>query len=791
MYSRTTTNSHSGILARLIAWLGPKSLLVWFLLLVALGIFAGGLAELVSGLEFNSLLLIVVVGMTTEWLLGVLPMRGWPAALLGLIFGADFVLVRVGRLSDEMAESVRAVLTLIGQLIAWAWERLHYLASYSFKTGDFRLTPGRVVNWATVPHAFSVLWTGIGTLLSRAYDWLAALFAGNAAYDPVATALVWGFVVWLCAAWAGWNVSHKRQAVVGLLPAGLLLSFLLSYTYASSGVLLPFLGVLLILIALTGHQERERRWTIADIDFSRDLWSELVMVAIGVSLALVLASAIFPSFSYRKLADWIDSLTASQEEPPPSQEIAASLGVEQRPAPPQPVRPVQLLRSTDLPRRHLIGSGAELSRMVAFVVTTGEIPPLSYEPYMDYEMLDITIPRHYWRSLTYDHYFGQGWSTSALEITGYKAGEVLLGASAPYTRVLRQEVKIIGELGNVVFVDGQLISLDQDYEVAWRPPDEMFAATTEKRTYRADSRLPVYTVEALQADTAEYPAWIRERYLQLPESTPERVYALARDLTATPPTPYDRAAAIESYLREFPYTLDVPKPPGGADIADYFLFELQKGYCDYYATAMVVLARAAGLPARLVVGYASGRYDMNSGRYIVTEADAHAWVEVYFPTYGWIEFEPTAGIAPMTRPREHDAEPIWPEAEQRPLGPLVPPTEKTALSDMPLWLWIVAGVGTIVVVVLGASGIDSVLLLLRRSSEGMATTLYNRLRRAGRRLHVAAHAGDTPYEFGRVLTARTLAVAELRHDEELLPPQRMKSLCWLSFMRARGILLTP
>lgn len=771
MYARATTNSHTGLMARVVAWVGPKNLLVWFLLLVTLGIFAGGLVEMVDGLAFDFIFLIVFMAMTIGWLLGLLPIRGWLATLFGLLFGAEFVMTRVGRLGDEMAAIVRAAFALVGQVFAWIWERLLYLASYSFEARAFQLTPVRSVDWLAIPNAFGVLWTGMSTLLSRAYTWLSAILSGGGTYDPVATALVWGFVVWLCAIWAGWKISHKRQTVVGLLPAGLLLSFLLAYTYMSSGILLPFLGVLLVLIALTGHQERESRWAIADIDFSRDLWSELIMVTVSVSLALVLASAVLPTFSYRKLADWIDQLTAKEEEAPSqSEEIAKSLGVEQRPAP-QPARPIQLLqRSTDLPRRHLIGSGPELSRLVAFVVSTGEIPPFSYEPYMDYEMMDITIPRHYWRSLTYDRYFGQGWSTSAMELAEYKAGELIFEAEAPNTRILRQEVRIIGELGNVVYVDGQLISLDQDFEVAWRPPGELFAATTKERIYRADSRLPVYTVEALQADTADYPEWILERYLELPDSTPERVRALARDLTATQPTPYDRATAIESYLRQFPYTLDVPKPPARADIADYFLFDLQKGYCDYYATAMVVLARAAGLPARMVVGYASGRYDMSSARYIVTEADAHAWAEVYFPSYGWIEFEPTGGIVPITRPRETEDAPILPDVNRQPLEPLVPPAEKPSWAGMLLWQWVLIGLSAVVVLVLGGSGIDSALLLLRRSPEAMASVLYNRLRRAGRRLQVEAHEGDTAYEFGKNLIARILEVARFRRDDDLLPP---------------------
>ncbi len=773
MYTRVANHHQAGFMARALAWIGPRGIILWLLLLVTLSIFASGLVELVAGLELGFALTVILVAMTAGWLMGVSSISGWLATLVGLVSGAVFDLIRVGRLGGEIFDIGRAIVTVIGQMLAWLWERLLYLASYSIKTREFGLTPVRVVEWETVPTAINVVWDGITTLLSRAYGWLASIFAGEPTYEPVGSVLVWGFVVWLCALWAGWMVSRKRHAIIGLLPAGFLLSFLLAYTYEPSGVLLPFLGVMLVLIALTGHYARESRWSIANIDFSRDLWREVAMAATGVSVVLVLASAILPSFSYRKFADWLDELTAREEvEQTEVQEIAKSLGVEQQPPPAQPVRPAQLLSSTDLPRRHLIGSGPELRRLVAFVISTGEIPPLRDDPSMDYRMMEIDVPRHYWRSLTYDNYFGQGWSTSSMGINAYEAGQLFVNPETiSNTRLLRQEVRIIGELGGIVYVDGQFVSVDKDYEVAWRPPDEVFAVTTPERFYRADSLLPVYTVEGLQAAGTQYPEWILERYLQLPDATPQRVRTLARDLTATQPTPYDRAIAIESYLREFPYTLDVPPPTGQPDIADYFLFELQKGYCDYYATAMVVLARAAGIPARMVVGYATGNYDIVNARYVVTEADAHAWVEIYFPGYGWIEFEPTGGIAPITRPRETEEPTVWPTRELVPLVSSSADSDKWAMPPLVLLaLWILAGIVGVALFILAVSGIDSALLLLRRSPVAMATLLYNRMRKYARHLQLQTAAGSTPYEFGHFLTARVLEIAGSHRDEELLPP---------------------
>ncbi|MBK8796669.1 MAG: transglutaminase domain-containing protein [Anaerolineales bacterium] len=107
---------------------------------------------------------------------------------------------------------------------------------------------------------------------------------------------------------------------------------------------------------------------------------------------------------------------------------------------------------------------------------------------------------------------------------------------------------------------------------------------------------------------------------------------------------------MERYLRTFPYDLSVPPlPEAVTDVADYFLFDLQRGYCDYYATSFVVLARAAGIPARFVTGFTSGAWNPTEQVWTVTEANAHSWPEVYFPAVGWVPFEPTAGRPELTR----------------------------------------------------------------------------------------------------------------------------------------------
>lgn len=135
---------------------------------------------------------------------------------------------------------------------------------------------------------------------------------------------------------------------------------------------------------------------------------------------------------------------------------------------------------------------------------------------------------------------------------------------------------------------------------------------------------------------------INKRYTQLPFLITERVKNLAKDLTKDCNNNYDKAKAIETYLSStYTYTLSPGTPPRNQDFVDYFLFEGKKGYCTYYATAMVVLLRCIGIPSRYVEGYVMPPTAEN-GVYKVTNEQAHAWVEVYFEGFGWIPFEPTA-----------------------------------------------------------------------------------------------------------------------------------------------------
>lgn len=140
---------------------------------------------------------------------------------------------------------------------------------------------------------------------------------------------------------------------------------------------------------------------------------------------------------------------------------------------------------------------------------------------------------------------------------------------------------------------------------------------------------------------------ILQRYLQLPASLPQRVRELALEVAGGAETPFDQALAVESFLRlNYPVDTAIPPTPPGRDPVDYFLLDLKRGYSDYHASAMVVLLRSLGIPARLTTGYYldTAEYNAEGDYYLVRQRHAFSWPEVYFAGVGWVEFSPTPGV---------------------------------------------------------------------------------------------------------------------------------------------------
>jgi transglutaminase-like putative cysteine protease len=158
--------------------------------------------------------------------------------------------------------------------------------------------------------------------------------------------------------------------------------------------------------------------------------------------------------------------------------------------------------------------------------------------------------------------------------------------------------------------------------------------------YEADSDIATPASADLRAAGREYPAQIEATYLPLPALDP-RVPELAAQITRLASNDFDKAAALENYLRtRFSYTLELPRTPVKDPIAN-FLFERKRGHCEYFASSMAIMLRTLGIPSRVVNGFRSDEFNDLTGYYVVRAKDAHSWVEAYFPGYGWQTFDPT------------------------------------------------------------------------------------------------------------------------------------------------------
>jgi transglutaminase-like putative cysteine protease len=165
------------------------------------------------------------------------------------------------------------------------------------------------------------------------------------------------------------------------------------------------------------------------------------------------------------------------------------------------------------------------------------------------------------------------------------------------------------------------------------------------------SRIPPRNVSVLRASGRDYPSYIADRYTELPAETRDRLEPFAADLTENASSPYGTAVRIERWLEASKeYSLNVSTPPDG-DVASQFVFEMEAGYCEYFATAMVAMVRSQGIPARYVVGYSTGE-QVGPDTYEVRAMNAHAWVEVFFEGVGWVRFDPTPGQARLAQERQ-------------------------------------------------------------------------------------------------------------------------------------------
>jgi Transglutaminase-like enzymes, putative cysteine proteases len=246
----------------------------------------------------------------------------------------------------------------------------------------------------------------------------------------------------------------------------------------------------------------------------------------------------------------------------------------------------------------------------------------------------------YWRTGAYNRYTGDGWVRTG-EAQPYR-GQLSSppGSSQPVQQTIttQQPISILPAAWKPIRIEGSAASQATVTTQGGLVPRTSLNANTE---YTVTSRLPLWTPAQLRRAGTAYPAEIDETYREVPADTSDRVTQRTNQIiaNASADTVYDASIAIERYLEENKqYSLSVSKPDGNT--AESFLFEMDAGYCVYYASTMAVMLRTQGIPTRFVTGYTPGeRIDSNT--HVVRGLNSHAWVEVYFPDAGWVRFDPT------------------------------------------------------------------------------------------------------------------------------------------------------
>ncbi|KAA9399629.1 transglutaminase [Haloarcula sp. CBA1130] len=278
----------------------------------------------------------------------------------------------------------------------------------------------------------------------------------------------------------------------------------------------------------------------------------------------------------------------------------------------------------------------------------------------------------YWRVTSYDRYTGNGWVRTGNPIP---YDDQRLDSPPGETRTLRQEFRAESTIGTVpaawkpVRYSGEA-SVSVSNEGGFQPDGTLSTGDS----YQVRSELLVATPDGLREAGTDYDDTTAELYTQLPDSTPARVTERTAILTANAENPYETALVVERWLQESKgYSLDVDRPD--FNVADAFLFEMDEGYCVYFATTMATMLRTQGIPARMTVGYTSGQR-IDEDQWVVRGLNSHAWVEVYFPGQGWVQFDPTPS-GPREEIRQQRIEDTSPDESSPTVGDGIPVEQYT------------------------------------------------------------------------------------------------------------------
>ena len=513
-----------------------------------------------------------------------------------------------------------------------------------------------------------ILDNGIPELQAKAYyvllqwlNWVDAAMSGNAREDNYVFIFQISFLLWWLTYLGVWAIFRYGYTWRAIIPAGIVL--LINTYYAPNsilGFLIIFCVLALIMLVRTNLAEQQLRWREQRIYFSPDISLDFLRNGLMYSVMVVALAWIVPGFGrnpqVRAVLEPVNTVWQNTTES--LNELYSGLNRQTRPA------------GSIFGNTLSLGGARNVGNKPVFQVSTRQ--------------------GRYWRAVVYDTFDGRKWLNTAQEEIRFEANDPVPIPDWQLREPVTHTISLFSPTGGVLFSPPDIIQASIPFEATYDvvPNRALLYSESAAETvgdqaiefamararqpldvgdsYTVVSRQTAATQRSLRSVPAEYPEAITEEYLQLPENFSPRVAATAEEIIGEEGTVYDKAKTLETWLRGFTYNEEIDAPPPDVDPVEYFLYDIQEGYCDYYATSMVTMLRSQGIPSRMVSGYAEGVLDEESGLYVVTERDAHTWVEVYFPNFGWIEFEPTAGESELNRPVGEDfLEPEVPDPGNR------------------------------------------------------------------------------------------------------------------------------
>jgi len=689
----------------------------------------------------------------------------WPITLLAVVVGVVLAVLRPHDVRGFVVGLIAGLLGIfvsVGQVVP-SWGRL---ATDAGEVGRWIVTRGASVSSGQNPLArmWDVGAQSAAKFAGELVTWWRLGGIGEATVDNRIFLFLLAVISWTVVLYFAWALYSQTPALVALLPPGVVLvSFVVLGGQGAPYVYLFLLTALLMILRI--HViSLERTWNRRNLDYPTTVGPELLATGLIFTLLVGGIALLLPVAPQNTLAvhfwgvfnDPWSQLEANVGE--------AFTGVRHR---------VGGNGGNDL---YLGGPLSFGNAQTVLYAKTDEPPPPSATEH-ELEATGYVEPEHYLAGSAFQDYNGKGWElgkTRGLSRTGVPIGAngdpQYLGVGKGSENVLShtpnqpivgtppqgdkivQQIEKVSASNNLAYAYNEPVLIDQPYtlhETGGYPNQIDLKAGTTK--YTVVSVVPSATAPDLRSAGSNYPAWVSP-YMAKP-NVPGRVAQLAEQWSAQAGNPYDKAMAIEGELRKIPYTTDISPPPPNRDAVDYFLFDLKRGYCEYYASAMVVMLREVGVPARIVTGYATTTYDRTRNAYVATDNDAHTWVQVYFPNAGWLDFEPTPINPELVRP----------EAASTDVAPVLPAVPQVAHPKQRIRLPID---GRILIGIVAALLIALVAFLIRRQWEAelsppdLVRVLYGRMVRWSKRFGLAKQPEETALEFGHRLAQRYELTAE-------------------------------